>query len=338
MKKYSGQEVAVLWSGGFDSTFLALQLAEAGASVTCVCDTSVTLSKLGDTLNRMKVMPLLDKANVAIHTCDIMHCVAKDEDRYSNYSRVLERIVHHIRSVFPEHTIVSGVLKSDTQCNEICEVLEEHGVEMPFVGHTYAEYLILKQAEFKKNGVMSLLSRCDNGQILEHNRHTPCSEAKSRENWCFKCHEDGNKAIEDVYSSNLLLDAIKEMYPDAEVGGLLGHIVAGRLNRRPLFAARQLDGGVGEVIKGEFPIKLKLTERCSISLRKEKDKAPFLKTAIVDIYLSDLKRLMGERITDSLVQNSVTAAMLIKELVEHNYLPVGYEWDIHYIKILWSEI
>ncbi len=334
MKKYSGQDVAVLWSGGFDSTFLALQLAEAGASVTCVCDVSISLSKLGDTLNRMKVKPLLDKAGVTIQMCHLEHYKSKGEDRYSTYSRVLERIVQHTRSILPEHTIVSGVLKSDTQCNEITEVLKTHNVEMPLVEYTYAEYQNMKFAEYGKNPAMALLSRCDNGQILTDKQHAPCSEAKSRERWCFKCHEDGKEAINDLYNSNLLADALMSMYPGEEVGGLLGYVVAGRMNQKPSFAARQRDGGVGDVIKGDFPVKLQLTERNNL----RKDSSTLLKTAIVDIYLSDLKRMMGERITESLVQNSITAELLIKDLVEHNYLPVGYDWDIHLIKILWSEI
>lgn len=333
MRKYSGQDVAVLWSGGFDSTFLALQLAEAGASVTCVCDESVTLSKLGDTLNRMKVKSLLEKANITFHTCNIAHYNKEDEDRYSNYSRVLERIVQHIRSVYPEHTILSGVLKADMQCNEITEVLKAYGVEMPLVEYTYAEYQKIKFNAYEKNPVMARLSRCDYGQILSHKQHAPCSEAKPRERWCFKCHEDGDGAVNDIYNSNLLTDALVKMYPDEEVGGLLGYVVAGRMNQKPSFAVRQRDGGVGDVIKGDFPVKLQLTERHSL----RKDSSILLKTAIVDIYLSDLKQMMGERITDSLVQNSVTAELLIKDLVEHNYLPVGYDWDIHLIKILWSE-
>lgn len=333
MRKYSGQEVAVLWSGGFDSTFLALQLAEAGASVTCVCDESVTLSKLGDTLNRMKVKPLLEKANVAFHTCDIAHYATEATDRYSNYSRVLERIVQHIRSTLPGHTILSGVLKADMQCNEITEVLDTYGVEMPLVNYTYAEYRNIKSDAYEKNPVMAQLSRCDYGQILTHKQHAPCSEAKPRAGWCFKCHEDGSESVKDIYNSNLLTDAVMKMYPDEEVGGLLGHVVAGRMNQRPSFAAHQRDGGVGDVIKGDFPVKLQVTERHSL----RKDKNILLKTAIVDIYLSDLKRMMGERITESLVQNSVTAELLIKDLVENNYLPVGYDWDIHLIKILWSE-
>tara|TARA_Y100001956_G_scaffold11440_2_gene10386 strand:+ start:8374 stop:9387 length:1014 start_codon:yes stop_codon:yes gene_type:complete len=335
LKKYSGKKVAVLWSGGFDSTFLALQLAKAGAHVVCIYDTSGSLSKLGDVLNRGKVTALLEDVGVKFQEFKTEHPITESTSRYSHYASIIRNITEYAIKVCPSSIIATGVLGSDMQCNEIVELLEPYEAVHPLKGYSYSEYRQLKESACEEHDVLARLSRCDNGQLLNYAKHTPCSVAKPRELWCFKCHESGAKFVEETYEDQHLVTSLRKTYPDATIGWLLGHIVAGEADERPRFAARMRRFKPGKVVEGDFPVTLRLREPGSERWKLRKQRR-FAKVETVNIWLSDLKIMMGDDITQPLIQNSPVAANLIKELVEQNYLPVGYEWDIHEIEVLWS--
>ena len=335
MKKYSGKKVAVLWSGGFDSTFLALQLAKEGADVTCVYDTSVSLSKLGDVLNRAKVSALLEDNGVKLHEFKTEHVMSGDETRYSRYATILQEIVEYVIKAYPDSVIATGVLSSDMQCNEVVEALQSYGVVHPLKTYSYKEFQKLRETACEDYNELYGLSRCDFGQILDHHFLAPCSIAKPRESWCFKCHESGAKFIEETFMVHHLTETLQETYPDASVGWLLGHIVAGETNERPKFATRVHRFRPGNVIDGEFPVTLQIQQSGEEKWELSKQRK-FGKVETVNIWLSDLKKIMGVEITEPLTNNYFAASNLINELVEQNYLPVGYEWDTNDIKVLWS--
>lgn len=338
MKQFNGKDVAVLWSGGFDSSFLALELAKAGANVVCVTNTGSSLEKLGDIINRRRVKPLLEYFNVRFDTCNVT--VQVEEGKYGNYSRLLRDTVKAIKEKYPGHRIASGVLSSDMCCNEALEVFKPYDVYTPFVDYTYSQYSAMKSQVMTEHSELSNLSVCDNGHFLWHPKHVSCSAGKDRTKWCFKCHEQGDDYVKDVYRKHLTVDDFNYLIPKDEydnpnvvIGSLFGHLV---VKARPksgdvAFAARVDTWEDIEALSSDLHVDISVMERKG---RKEPSERP-LKKQIVSIYLSELRRLTSSDLRQPLKYNAEFACELIRLFVEYNYLPTGYEWDMHSLKILW---
>lgn len=343
MRKYSGKDVAVLWSGGFDSSLLALQLAEVGANVVCVSNVGGSLQKLGDIINRRRVRPLLEKHGVTFECCDLTIHPNPENTEFSGYTGLLRDMVVHIHNKYPNHTIASGIRSSDGIYYETLKLFEPFDVYTPYADMTYNRFVELKNRMVEKHNEFKHMSVCDNGHFLWHEKHVSCSLSKDKSLWCFKCHENGVDYLREVYRKHLtvddfdyLLDVIPEDIKNEYIGSLFGHLVVKNKSSdlKTAFSAEVDDWESTPIIASNLTINIGVEERPTKGLLANRP----AKKQIVSIYLSELQRLTGIDLRQPLKQNTPFTAELIRIFVENNYLPTGYEWSIHSLTPIWSKI
>lgn len=343
MKQYSGKNVAVLWSGGFDSSLLALQLAQAGAHVVCVSNVGGSLQKLGDIINRRRVKPLLEEYGVSFDACSIEIRVEEVKGEYGNYICLLRDMAAHVREKYPAHVIASGIRSSDGICYEALKLFEPFDVYTPYAKISFNSFIALKEEAVGKHKEFEFMSVCDNGHFLWHKKHTPCSASKDKGLWCFKCHEYGADYLREVYRKHLtaddfdyLLADIPEDVKSEYIGSLFGHLVVKSKSSDwdAAFSTEIDDWKSVPVLDSNLTLHIGVEERVS---KKEIQDRP-AKKQIVSIYLNELKRLTGVDLRQPLKQNTPFTAELIRLFVENNYLPTGYEWSIHSLTPIWSKI
>ena len=343
LRQYNGKRVAVLWSGGFDSSALAVMLSECGADVTCYYNTCLSISKLGDVLNRRKITPHLEKLGIKTAAIDVA-IMSGDDDLYGGYGPYLAGLVKcgdEIDKTKHDH-ITCGFLQHDKQFGGARLLFPDHSIEMPLSGMNFSACSAWLGYMRDKYDFLYGLSTCDRGMSY----YLPsCSLATPADGLCFKCAASSGLTSNVNYSRlGLKVSDVNECFDDGHLvaGNVLGHIVALThiARSRPYFVACANPEALlpEEKLTADMQLTFEVREliKHSKGERAEQNPRP-PKVTRIDIYLSELNRLLPGYSDSDFTANTVHCTHFLNAMVNSNYISADYNWDPRNVIIKWRD-